>query len=196
MTSLSKTPLSLLDRVRLGDEAAWCEFSELCLRMLRAWSARLGLQPADADDLIQDTLLIVIGRIRVFHRRGAGSFRKWLKVIAWRCWCDAIARAERAKRPQVLEYLKNSALARASLEEEFERLFEQQMLEQAFARVKARVQANTWESFRLLVLEGLRGEQVAELTGMHLNSVYMARCRVQRLVTLELQRLADAERPN
>ncbi len=194
MTSLSETPLSLLERVRLGDEAAWADFSARCLKMLRMWCSRLGLQPADADDLIQDTLLIVIGRIRTFHRRGSGSFRKWLRVIAQRCWCDAMARLERSNRPALVEHLRNSARAQVSLEEEFERLFEQQLLEQAMAKVQMRVHPHTWEAFRLMALEGFRGEKAAEQTGMQLNAVYTARSRVQRLVTAELQRLTESER--
>ncbi len=97
MTMLSDTSLTLLERVKRGEVAAWSEFCGHCATVLRRWSGRMGLQAADVDDLIQDTLLIVIGRIRLFQRRGTGSFRAWLRVIAWRCWCDAVARA--AKQP-------------------------------------------------------------------------------------------------
>ena len=83
--------------------------------------------------------------------------------------------------------------ARISIEEELDRLFEQQLLEQAFARVRARDQQHTWKAFRLLVLEGLRGEDVAQTTGMQLGSVYTARCRIQKMVTEELQRLAELD---
>jgi RNA polymerase sigma-70 factor (ECF subfamily) len=194
MTTLSDTSLSLLERVKRGDGTAWSEFFRRCESMLRRWSGKMGLQAADADDLVQDTLLIVIGRIRFFQRRGTGSFRAWLRVISWRCWCDAVARIERTTRPQVLEQLKNLAQARISLEQELDRLFEQQLLEQAFETVKARAQENTWEAFRLMVLEGQRGEVVAAKTGMQLNAVYTARCRIQRMVTAEMQRLVEADR--
>lgn len=193
MTMLSDTSLSLLERVQRGDSAAWSEFCSRCATMLRRWSGKMGLQAADADDLIQDTLLIVIGRIRLFQRRGSGSFRAWLRVLAWRCWCDALARAERSNRPDVIHHLRNSLQARISLEEELDRLFEQQLLELAIARVRARVQQHTWDAFRLMVLEGQRGEQVAQATGMQLNAVYTARFRIQKMVTEELQRLAELD---
>ncbi|MGV2341332.1 MAG UNVERIFIED_CONTAM: hypothetical protein LVR18_47575 [Planctomycetaceae bacterium] len=105
-----------------------------------------------------------------------------------------MARIERTTRPQVLEQLKNLAQARISLEQELDRLFEQQLLEQAFETVKARARENTWEAFRLMVLEGQRGEVVAAKTGMQLNAVYTARCRIQRMVTAEMQRLVEADR--
>jgi len=194
MTMLSDTSPSLLERVQRGDSAAWSEFCGRCAAMLRRWSGNMGLQAADADDLIQDTLLVVIGRIRLFQRRGLGSFRAWLRVIAWRCWCDAVARAGRNHHPAVIEHLRNSVQARVSLEEELDRLFEQQLLDQALATVKARVQQHTWEAFRLMVLEGQRGEAVAQATGMQLSAVYTARCRIQKMVTDELRRLAEPDR--
>lgn len=194
MTMLSDTSLTLLERVKRGEVAAWSEFCGHCATVLRRWSGRMGLQAADVDDLIQDTLLIVIGRIRLFQRRGTGSFRAWLRVIAWRCWCDAVARAQRSNRPEVIEHLRNSVEARISLEEELDRLFEQQLLEQALASVRARVQEHTWEAFRLMVLEGRRGEEVVQITGMQLSAVYTARCRIQKMVTDELQRLAEFDR--
>ncbi len=84
--------------------------------------------------------------------------------------------------------------ARISLEEDLDRLFEQQLLEQALASVRARVQEHTWEAFRLMVLEGRRGEEVVQITGMQLSAVYTARCRIQKMVTDELQRLAEFDR--
>jgi RNA polymerase sigma-70 factor (ECF subfamily) len=115
-----ETPVSLLDRVRRGDTIAWAEFSAQYSVMLRSWCLNWGLQSADADDLIQDTLLIVFRRIAEFRRRGAGSFRSWIRTIAWRCWCDAVARVERSMRAEVALRFRESLEARTSLEEEFQ----------------------------------------------------------------------------
>jgi len=193
MQSRVDTSLSLLERVRRGDEAAWAEFSVQRISMLRHWCQKWGMQDADVDDLIQDTLLIVIGRIREFRRRGTGSFRAWIRTIAWRCWCDAVSRAERSVRPEVLARLKESLLARQTLEQEFDTLLEAQMLEHAMAVVRQRIQDSTWNAFRLMALENLGGDVVAELTGMRLNAVHAARYRVQRPISAEIRRQQQRE---
>jgi RNA polymerase sigma-70 factor (ECF subfamily) len=186
-----ETPVSLLDRVRRGDTIAWAEFSAQYSVMLRSWCLNWGLQSADADDLIQDTLLIVFRRIAEFRRRGAGSFRSWIRTIAWRCWCDAVARVERSMRAEVALRFRESLEARTSLEEEFQKLFENQILEQAMAMVKQRVQPSSWDAFRLTALENLGGEMAAEISGMQINAVYAARYRVQRLITVQMRQLLE-----
>lgn len=185
------TPVSLLDRVRRGDQVAWNEFSAQCSSMLRQWCLKWGLQTADADDLIQDTLLIVFSRVAEFRRRGAGSFRSWIRTIAWRCWCDAVARVERSMRSEIAVRFCESLEARTSLEEEFRKLFENQILEQAMEIVKRRVQASTWDAFRLTALENAGGEIAAEISGLQINAVYAARYRVQRLISAEMRHLLE-----
>lgn len=194
MNSTVETSLSLLERVRRGDEAAWTEFSVQCGSMLRHWCRRWGMQDADVDDLIQETLLIVLGRVGEFRRRGTGSFRSWIRTIAWRCWCDAVQRAERSMRPEVLVRLRESLLARQALEQEFDSLLETQMLEHALTVVRQRVKGSTWDAFRLMALDNLTGEATAELTGLKLNAVHAARYRVQRLISKELRRQQDREK--
>lgn len=194
MSSTVETSLSLLERVRRGDEAAWTEFSVQCVSLLRHWCTRWGMQHADVDDLIQDTLLIVLGRVGEFRRRGTGSFRSWIRTIAWRCWCDAVHRAERSMRPEVLARLKESLLARQALEQEFDLLLEAQMLEHAMTVVRQRVHGSTWDAFRLMALDNLTGEVAAERTGLKLNAVHAARYRVQRLISKEIRRQRDREK--
>jgi RNA polymerase sigma-70 factor (ECF subfamily) len=191
MSSRLETPTSLLDRVRRGDAIAWSEFSAQYSAMLRGWCLQWGLQSADADDLVQDTLLIVFRRIAEFRRRGTGSFRSWIRTIAWRCWCDAVARVERSMRAEVALRFRESLEARTSLEEEFQKLFENQILEQAMAMVKQRVQPSSWDAFRLTALENLGGEMAAEISGMQINAVYAARYRVQRLITVQMRQLLE-----
>jgi RNA polymerase sigma-70 factor (ECF subfamily) len=188
-----ETPVSLLDRVRRGDQIAWNEFSAQCSSMLRQWCLRWGLQTADADDLIQDTLLIVFSRIAEFRRRGAGSFRSWIRTIAWRCWCDAVARVERSMRMEVAVRFRDSLEARTSLEQEFQKLFENQILQQAMEIVKHRVQSSTWDAFRLTALENVGGEMAAEISGLQVNAVYAARYRVQRLITAEMRQQLEKD---
>lgn len=187
----AETPLSLLERVQQGDALAWNDFHARCQRLLTAWAVRWGLQAADADDLIQDTLLVVTARIRDFRRRGTGSFRLWIRTIAWHCLCDAMSMTRRHQIATTLDRIRTTPDARQTLEEELDRLFEMQMLEDAMQRVRLKVAQNTWTAFALTALEGQSVQEVAELLQLSIDAVYAARGRVQRFISLEIRRMAN-----
>jgi len=185
------TPLSLLERVQAGDAVAWNEFHARCQRLLTAWAVRWGLQTADADDLIQDTLLVVTARIRDFRRRGTGSFRLWIRTIAWHCLCDAMSMARRHGISTTLDRIRNTPDARQTLEEELDRLFELQVLEDAMQRVQLKVAQTTWAAFALTAVEGRSVQEVAEQLQVSVDAVYAARGRVQRFISMEIRRMAN-----
>jgi RNA polymerase sigma-70 factor (ECF subfamily) len=185
------TPLSLLDRVKLGDAVAWAEFFRRYLWMLRHWSHRWGLQSTDADDLIQDTLLVVMTKVSDFRHRGAGSFRSWIRTIARHCLCEALSRAARKRPAESLETLWETPAAKQSLEDELDRLFEMQLLEQAMKEAQSRVQPATWAAFQMLAIESLPAKVVSEKLGVRVAAVYASRARVQRLIAEALSRFSE-----
>jgi RNA polymerase sigma-70 factor (ECF subfamily) len=72
-----------------------------------------------------------------------------------------------------------------ALEQEFER----ELYEEARARVQLRVSRPTWRVFELLVQEEWSGAQVAAELHLSVAAVYMAKHRVQKLLTEEVRRL-------
>jgi RNA polymerase sigma-70 factor (ECF subfamily) len=96
-------------------------------------------------------------------------------------------------RMEVAVRFRDSLEARTSLEQEFQKLFENQILQQAMEIVKHRVQSSTWDAFRLTALENVGGEMAAEISGLQVNAVYAARYRVQRLITAEMRQLLDKD---
>ena len=184
-----ETPLSLLERLRENDSGAWDEFAVRYVGVLKRWCASWGIQANDVDDIIQETLLVVLAQIPIFERRGIGSFRAWMKTISWRCWCDVLARAERAKNQVLCKSLRDTPAAYQSLEADFEKLAMHELLQSSMSVVKRRVEAKTWQAFHLTAMEQMPAGQVAVQLGMQVDAVYAARCRVQRLITQEYKRL-------
>src|SRR5438309_462093 len=82
MTS-SDTPISLLERLRLGSgPAGWGRFVALYAPLIRAWWSRHGLQPSDVDDLSQEVLEVLLRELPQFrHNLRRGAFRRWLRGI-------------------------------------------------------------------------------------------------------------------
>jgi len=185
------TPLSLLERIQRGDAVAWSAFHARCLQLLKAWGIRWGLQAADADDLIQDTLVVVMSRIRDFRRRGTGSFRLWMRTIAWHCLCDAMSMTRRHQLSTTLDQIRNAPDARQNLEEDLDRLFQMQILEEALQRVRLKVQQSTWVAFQLTAVEGQSVQAVARQLQTSVEAVYASRARVQRFLSIEIRRLTN-----
>jgi len=183
------TSVSLLERLRENESEAWEEFSVRYVRVLKRWCASWGIQANDIDDIVQETLLVVLAQIRGFEHRGIGSFRAWMKTISWRCWCDVLARAERAKNQLLCMSLRDSPAAYESLEADFDKLAMLELLQSSMAIVKRHVEQKTWQAFHLTAMELLPAAEVAKRLGMQVDAVYAARCRVQRWITKEYKRL-------
>src|SRR5947209_5841927 len=76
------TSVSLLERLA-GEptDRDWQRLHDLYQPLLRAWMARAGVSSSDADDLLQEVLLVVFREVADFDRRRTGSFRSWLRTI-------------------------------------------------------------------------------------------------------------------
>lgn len=179
---------------RLQDDAtregAWEELLDVCSPLLHRWCRQWGIQPSDAEDVIQETLLAMVRQIKGFRYDAGGSFRAWVKTIAYRCWLR-IARGW-ARRGEILlgddardMIAEDDAHGRRVADREARR----DLYGMAFGRVRHRVEPATWEAFLLCTFEGLPGAEVARRLGTRPGAVYMARCRVQGLLRRELRAL-------
>jgi len=188
----SITPITLLSRLRHGntDQAAWGEFVDRYGRKVLHWCRRWGLQEADAQDVTQNVLLALAQQMRSFEYDATGSFRAWLKTVAFRAWGKFLEQrrrggAENAKLPTGLDSLPAQDELARQIEEEGER----EVLEAAMERVRERVQPHTWEAFRLLAIEGISGAEAAQKLDVPIGSVWVAKSNVLKMLREEAHRL-------
>ena len=190
----SSTRLSLLGRLRLTptDEQAWSEFVERYGRKVYAWCRQWGLQEADAEDVTQNVLADLARQMRTFEYQPSGRFRSWLRTIAHRAWCDLLASRKAATTGSgdsaVLGIL-NSVEARDDLLKYLDAECERELLKAAMNEVRQRVEANTWEAFRLTAQEGLAGAETALRLGLQVAAVFKAKSRVQKMIREEIAKL-------
>jgi RNA polymerase sigma-70 factor (ECF subfamily) len=194
----SRTRASLLARLRQApaDQVAWGEFVERYGRKIYGWCRHWGLQEADAQDVAQDVLVRLAGKMRGFDYDPARSFRAWLKTLARHAlsdFCDSRRRIEAAGGSQVVEQLQ-SIEAREDLVQQLEEEFDREVLEEAVARVQARVTPKSWRVFEMTAHEGRSGAETAAALGMTVAAVFVAKGRVQKLLQEEVRRL-DAPSP-
>jgi RNA polymerase sigma-70 factor (ECF subfamily) len=161
--------------------------------MIRLWCRKWRLQPADAEDVTQDVLARLAHRLRTFEYDPARSFRAYVKTVAHYAWCDLI---ESRQRPGaggsgdsvVLQQL-NAIEARDDLQARLVAAFDHEVLEEATARVRLRIEPRTWDAFRLTAVDGLSGAEAAGQTGMTVAAVFKAKSKVQKMLRDEIQRI-------
>jgi RNA polymerase sigma-70 factor (ECF subfamily) len=192
----SGTRISLLGRLRKDptDPAAWAELVEQYGGRIHAWCLRWGLQEADAQDVTQDVLLKLAKAMRDFTYDPTRSFRAWLKTLTNHALSDFLEHRPRqglgvgSGDSQVGQML-HSVEARQDLLVRLEEEFDRELLEVAMTRVRLRVAPQTWDAFRLTVLEGLSGADAAAAIPMQVAQVFVAKRRVQKMLQEEVARL-------
>jgi RNA polymerase sigma-70 factor (ECF subfamily) len=192
------THSSLLLRLRVapGNDQTWAEFVRRYGPLILGWCRRWKLQQADAQDVTQTVLARLAERLRTFEYDPSKSFRAYVRTVTHYVWCDFL---EARRRPDtgtggsaVLERLDQVA-AREDLVTRLTEEFDQELLDTANQRVRLRLEAKTWEAFRLTAVESLSGAEAAARLGMTVPAVFKARCKVQKLLQEEVRRLEGAE---
>jgi RNA polymerase sigma factor (sigma-70 family) len=190
----SDTRVTLVGRLTAApnDPAAWSEFVEWYGRKIYVWCRAWGLQESDAQDVTQEVFLNLSVRMQDFRYDPRGSFRAWLKTLTHHAWQDYLARQKKPGRGRGTESAieRLSAIeARDDLTRRLAEAFDQELLKEAAARVRLRVEPRTWDAFHLLAIEGLSGAKVAERLEMKVATVFVARSKVQRMLREEVTRL-------
>jgi RNA polymerase sigma-70 factor (ECF subfamily) len=192
------TSSSLLGRLRAdpSDQAAWQEFVTRYGRLIYEWARRWKLQEADVDDVTQIVLVRLTQRLRTFVYDQRGSFRGWLRTLTRNALVDFVqarARPDRGSGDSDVQFLLNNAEAGEELAARLEQQFDQELLEEAMARVRLRVTPPTWEAFRQTALEGRSGAETAERLAMQVTAVFKARSRVQKMIQDEVRKLEGSD---
>jgi len=194
MAEFPETRVSLILRLAEPEDVrAWQEFAGIYGPALYRLALRRGLQSADAEDVAQEILFAVARAIERFQPDPAqAKFRTWLSRIARNLLADFCA--GRAKRP-LTQLVSDSWLRAADLSatseagEDFDHEFRTAIFQLAANRVRERVTADTWSAFELTAIQRQSPEQVASQLSMAVGTVYVARCRVLKLLRGEVEQL-------
>lgn len=180
-----ETRASLILRLQdAADVAAWDEFADVYAPVVFRSARRLGLQAADADDLVQEVLSAVVRSVTDWlGREDRGAFRAWLFRIARNTAIDFLTR--RKYRP----WAEGGNAAAGKLAEieatgDVSSYFDLEYRREAFLRaseiVRGQVSETTWQAFHRTSVLQQPTEHVAKQLGMTLGSVYIARSRVMK----------------
>ena len=191
-----ETSDSLLERLAgAPTDDDWRRLLDLYQPLLRTWMARAGVPPADADDLVQEILLVVFREVGEFERRGPGAFRAWLRtILVNRVRNYFRGEKYRPTAPGGSDFLRrldelespDSALSRL-----WDREHDEHVAASLMNRVQGDFEPATWQAFRRHVLEGEPAAPVAEALGLSLNSVLLAKSQVLKRLRQEAAGLVE-----
>ncbi len=189
------TRSSLVDRLKGGDHASWEVFFDQYWQLIYHVARRSGLAEADAEDVVQDTVVEVVKSLEEFERDGPGSFRSWLCAIT-RTKIAMFYRKEYRKQRKLNVYgeameARNEGAQAPELEGMWDEEWHRNILQAALEQVKRQVSPRQFQIFHCHVL---REWTVAAQLDVSAGMVYVTKHRVNAILKKELQKLQEAER--
>ena len=206
MTLLVEDPIptrySLLSRLEdRGDQESWRDFFDTYWRLIYSVAIKSGLTEAEAQDVVQETIISVARDIHKFKRdRSLGSFKGWLRNLTrWRIadqlrkrtrasWGDASNTVADPPRPDPAE-IPDPAGATADIAWEEE--WQANLLKAALEKIKPRIKEEHYQIFDLYVLKQWPVGNVARVLGVNVGLVYLVKYRISALLKKEVRRLEE-----
>lgn len=191
------TSLTLLQRLRTSEEAAWRRLVHLYGPLVRYWCARWGVSGADADDVTQEVFQAVATGLEGFRRdRPGDTFRGWLHGITRN---KLLLHARRIDRqPQAaggsdawLRWQELAARPNDPPVEEDPAAEVDALYRRALELVRGEFEEQTWRAFWLYAVDGRAAADVAADLGVTSAAVRKAKSRVLRRLKQEVGELVD-----
>jgi RNA polymerase sigma-70 factor (ECF subfamily) len=170
---------SLLHRLRRPhDPEAWGRFVQLYTPVLHRWACRLGLQEADAADLVQDVFGLLLRKLPEFEYDPSRSFRGWLRTVLVNHWRN---RPRRHEAPLAADVPGPDPADDLDADE-----YRRYLVGRALEIMQTDFEPRTWKACWECVRNGRPAAEVAAELEMSVAAVYIARSRVLRRLREEL----------
>ena len=189
------TSLSLLDRAKANDPAAWQRLTLLYGPLVYQWCRRWQLGPEDAADVAQEVFQTLAKHLANFLPRGegpgvrAGGFRGWLWTITRNKITDHFRKASR--QPHATggsdAQVRLQALPEQLSEDDVETASDSaDLVHRALDLIKGEFEERTWTMFWRSAALGHASRDIAAGFGVTPDAVRMAKSRVLRRLRDEL----------
>jgi RNA polymerase sigma factor (sigma-70 family) len=191
------TRKSLLTRLKnWDDQDGWREFFNTYWKLIYSVGRKAGFTDAEAQDLVQETMMSLAKKMRGFRYDPAiGSFKTWLLLNVRSRIADHLRKRNAASRPQFVDGDKTELLDAAvdpsvrDLDGIWEEEWQRNLFDVALQNVKGEVSARQFQIFELYVLQELPLGMLTSRLGVNIGQVYLAKHRVSQLLKKELKRL-------
>lgn len=196
------TRTSLLRRLRQWeDQESWRDFFNTYWKLIYGAAIKAGLNDADAQDVVQDTVIAVAKKLEDFKYDPAlDSFKGWLLYLTRKRIALHYRKRERDRggpsrdsevmaRGVELERIPDPA--GVDFEAIWNEEWEKNLTDAALVRVKQQVNPKQFQMFNFYVLKQWPVKEVAKTLGVTATQVYLAKHRISALMKKELKRLQN-----
>jgi RNA polymerase sigma-70 factor (ECF subfamily) len=195
-----RTRATLLQRLKnWQDQASWRDFFDTYWGLIYGVARKSGLTDAEAQDIVQETLVVVAKQMPNFtYDPSIGSFKAWLlKLTRWKI-LDQIRKrkgAHLAAMPAGDSSSGTNPIEKFAdpksqeLDAVWEREWQRTLLAAAVDNVKRRVDPQKYQIFDFYVNKEWPPEKVAHGFGIPIGQVYLAKHRITEAIKSEVERL-------
>ena len=193
------TRRTLLSRLKNWDDAeSWRSFFDRYGKLIYRVARQSGLNDAESQDVVQETVITVAKKIPEFKYDPAiGSFKGWLmQITRWRVLNHIRKKHYESGGKRML---KEERLDTALLEVEADKGFHLEKLwddewranfaEAALERLKKKVSARDYQIFYLHILKKVAATEVARRMDIKLAEVYFIKYKLSRIIQRERKAL-------
>ena len=190
---LLATRRSLVERLtNWEDQQHWQEFFETYWRLIYGVARQSGLTDAEAQDVVQETVITVAKNITKYERE-AGSFKGWLlHITRWRiadqfrkrapATAQSPTRGGGSRETATIERVPDGVDIRATWDTEWQ----QHVFHAALQRVKRRADAKHYQIFDCLVVKQWSATKVASSLSVSIAQVYIVKHRLSAQLKKEV----------
>ncbi|MDG2214513.1 MAG: sigma-70 family RNA polymerase sigma factor [Verrucomicrobiota bacterium] len=195
------TRSTLLGRLKdLDNQQAWQEFFDVYWTLLFNFARRAGLNEADAEEVVMETVETVARKIEDFeYNRQRGRFKGWLLTIVRFKLGDRFRKKKRQAQKREIASLDEVAEGQiidtdsTELEKIWDAEWQKRMVDMALERVKQLAGHKQYQIFHCYVIQEQDPDEVAEFLEVSKSQVYVAKNRVGKIFEAELKLLASEE---
>jgi RNA polymerase sigma-70 factor (ECF subfamily) len=194
-----RTRVTLLNRMKVwDDQSSWQEFFDIYWKLIYGFARKAGLTEAEAQDVVQETMVSVAKHMPTFKYDPAiGTFKAWLLTLTrWRIVDQLRKRGPLiAHQPNDADTARTATIERIADEKSpdvnslWEADWEKTILETAMDRVKRHLDPQKIQIFDFYVKREWPPEKVAETFKVTVNQVYLVKNRVTEMLRAEVERL-------
>jgi len=202
LNETSPTRWSLVKRLKdWDDQESWKEFFNTYWKLIYSAAMQSGLTDAEAQEVVQETVITVAKKIGSFKADPAfGSFKAWLLQVTKSRIVDQLrrrpppgrfkdksSRTDETARTATIEQVPDPRSL--DLDKRWDEEWQKNLVDAAIERVKRKANPKQYKIFYLHVIKKFPARQVADTLGVNLARVYLAKSRVSALVKKEVRRL-------
>lgn len=174
---------------------AWAVFVRRYTRLFFDWFKHWGVDPHSMEDVFQESMMRVLEDISSFHHQREGSFRAWLRILAYSSWRQLVADTRRQLALREAEPLRatswrliSSKLAEDHLLELFDSWATEEVLNLAVNRARKRSSPEVWETYERISIMNEPVAQVAIVMKIPTLQVYNRVAKVRKHIRQELDK--------